>query len=278
MKRLNPNKICGSNFSYYRFTFDRFLNDMASLDLRAIEIWGVAPHLHVDEVSSADLRAIKQKISEHDLTMVCFTPEQILYPINIAAEEDWLRTNSINFFRRSVEICAELECPLLFLTSGSGYEDCPRDPAWNRSAESLAKIMEYAATHGVTGVLEALQPRESNLVLSARDIRAMIDQVGAPNLKVALDTVAMAVAGDSITDYARLFGADMVHAHFIDGAPAGHLAWGDGQLPMAEYLTELAQAGYDGYLSLEFGTGSYRLDPIAPVRQSAERIRAALSA
>jgi protein FrlC len=85
MKRLNPNKICGSNFSYCRFTFDRFLNDMASLDLRAIEIWGVAPHLHVDEVSSADLRAIKQKISEHDLTMVCFTPEQILYPINIAA-------------------------------------------------------------------------------------------------------------------------------------------------------------------------------------------------
>jgi protein FrlC len=276
MKRLDPRKICGSNFSYYRFTFERFLDDMASLNLEAIEIWGVAPHLHVDEVTSEDLRALKRKIAERGLKMVCFTPEQILYPINIAAEEDRLRSRSVDFFRRSIEICAELECPFLFLTSGSGYEDRPRAPAWRRSADSLGRIAEHAAKHGVTGVLEALQPRESNLVLNANDIRKMLDDVAAPNLKVALDTVAMAVAGDSVEVYRRLFNSDLVHAHFIDGTPAGHLAWGDGELPMEAYLRDLAEADYTGYLSLEFGTGRYRLNPIEPVRQSTERIRAAL--
>jgi protein FrlC len=276
--QISPSQLCGTNFSYYRFSFERFLDDMVSLDLQTVEIWGVAPHLHVDHVTSADLRRIKGQLRERGLKLACFTPEQILYPINIASAEDWMRDRSIAFFRRSAEIASELECPHLFLTSGAGYQDHQREPAWRRSAEALRGIADHAASLGVTGVLEALQPRESNLVLSVADLIRMRADAGTPNLKIALDTVAMAVAGESVTDYTAAFGDDIRHVHFIDGNPAGHMAWGDGNLPMETYLNDLAAAGYGGCLSFEFSASRYALDPLTPVRQCVDRIRAALAA
>jgi fructoselysine 3-epimerase len=277
LKSIDPAMLCGTNFSYHRFSFERFLDDMVTLDLRKVEIWGVAPHLHVDHVSAADLKLIKRQLSERDLKLVCFTPEQILYPVNIASAEIWLRERSLAFFRRSAEIASEFECPYLFLTSGAGYQDQPQQPAWERSVESLRVIADHAGRLGVTGVLEALQPRESNLVLTIADLQRMLTDVGSPRLKVALDTVAMAVAGETVADYMKAFGGDVLHAHFIDGAPAGHLAWGDGTLPMETYLRELAEADYAGHLSFEFAAARYALDPTRPVRQCVERVRAALA-
>lgn len=106
----------------------------------------------------------------------------------------------------------------------------------------------------------------------------MLSDVGSPHLKVALDTVAMAVAGETVADYMAAFGKDLRHAHFIDGNPAGHMAWGDGTLPMETYLKALADGGYEGCLSFEFSASRYALEPARPVRQCVERLRAALAA
>ncbi|MFR3124544.1 MAG: hypothetical protein ACLTN0_03390 [Coprococcus phoceensis] len=35
-----------------------------------------------------------------------------------------------------------------------------------------------------------------------------------------------------------------MHVHFIDGAPRGHLAWGDGILDMQGYLEEFSRYHY----------------------------------
>ena len=51
LKPIDPAMLCGTNFSYHRFPFERFLDDMVMLDLQKVEIWGVAPHLHVDHVT-----------------------------------------------------------------------------------------------------------------------------------------------------------------------------------------------------------------------------------
>jgi protein FrlC len=170
-----------------------------------------------------------------------------------------------------------LESPLLFLTPGWGYVGEDADEVFKRSADSLSRIVERAAERGITGVLEALQPVESHVVNDTTQLRRMVDEVGHPSLKVAVDIPAMAVAGETVADYTRAFGADLVHAHFVDGAPDGHLAWGDGELPMERYLEEFAAGGFTGYLSFELIASRYWLDPKPPVQQSLKRIRAALA-
>jgi fructoselysine 3-epimerase len=279
MNRLSARQICGSNFSYQHFRFERFLDDMVKLGLQHLEIWGVAPHLHLNEVGTSDLRRIKTQLRERDLVMHCLTPEQVLYPINIASGSTWLREMSVDLFRKGADICEELGATYLFLTSGRGGEDEPREDAWQRSVDGLGAIVSYAERRGVTCLLEPLQRVESNLVHTTADIRRMLNDVGSPNLKITLDTVAMSVAGETVADYAHAFGADVRHVHLVDGTPAGHLVWGDGELPMGQFVQDLADIDYSGFVTFElFGDGSYALDPLAALRRSLAAARAVMAA
>jgi protein FrlC len=134
----------------------------------------------------------------------------------------------------------------------------------------------------VNCVLEPLQRIESNLVNDATTLAQMLDEIAAPNLGAALDTVAMATAGDTVDGYFAALGGRIRHVHLIDGKPNGHLAWGDGVLPLGEYLRALGRNGYAGFLTFElFGDGTYAYDPRPALEQSfaaVERELAALAA
>ncbi|GGQ27832.1 hypothetical protein GCM10010266_58790 [Streptomyces griseomycini] len=56
--------------------------------------------------------------------------------------------------------------------------------------------------------------------------------------------------------------------HLIDGRPTGHLAWGDGGLPLSDCLRALERQGHDGWMVFElFGDGTCALDPRAAVER-----------
>ncbi|WP_327043784.1 sugar phosphate isomerase/epimerase [Microbispora sp. NBC_01189] len=116
-------RITGSNFSYQHLPFDRFLDDSADLGREEVELWGVAPHFHVPWVSDAEARAVRRRVESRGLRVRCLTPEQVMYPVNIASPDTRLRAASIAMFRRAAELCAELGAGLLLLTPGRGHED-----------------------------------------------------------------------------------------------------------------------------------------------------------
>ncbi|MEW9548259.1 sugar phosphate isomerase/epimerase family protein [Nonomuraea sp. NPDC050783] len=271
---LSITQFTGSNFSYQHLPFERFLDDAADLGREHLELWGVAPQLHVPELSDAEARAVRRAAETRGLSVRCLTPEQVMYPVNVASPVPWLREGSVALFRRAAELCAELGAGLLLLTPGRGFEDEPVEAAWRRSADAIGEIAGYAATLGVTCVLEALQRVESNLVNDAAGLARMIGEIGAPNLGAVLDTVAMATAGDTVDGYFDALGDRVRHVHLVDGRPAGHLAWGDGELPLAEYLEALDRRGYAGCLTFElFGPGTYAFDPRPAVERCLSAVR-----
>ncbi len=274
---LGLDQVSGSNFAYQHHTLERCLDDMAELGRTNVELWGVAPHLHIPHTDSAHLKKVRSQLLERELTVVCLTPEQVAYPVNIASGEDWLRGQSLQLFLRAAEVCSELEAPLLFLTAGRGYEDEPAEVAWARSVEALQTITQHAAELGVGCVLEPLQRVESNLVNDVRSLRSMLDDVGSPTLGVVIDTVVMTAAGEDVSDYAKTFGEDIRHVHLVDGAPTGHLAWGDGFLDLDKILRDLSRLNYSGAMTFElFGEGSYALEPRLAVARCLEAVKASL--
>lgn len=279
MSAAHAARVLGSNFSYQHHSLERCFDDMAALGRTAFELWGVAPHLHVPDATDDDARVIRRTAAQRGMTMQCFTPEQVAYPVNIASSDVSVRGSSISMFLRAAELCVELGAPLLFLTSGRGREDEPVDGAWARSADALGTIVERAASLGVACVLEPLQRVESNLVVGAAALGRMLDELDSPNLGAVLDTVAMATSGETVADVADAVGDRLRHVHLVDGAPAGHLAWGDGELPLAAILGDLDATGYTGPLTIElFGDGGYALDPLPAVRRSLEAVASAGSA
>ncbi|GIH93759.1 sugar phosphate isomerase/epimerase family protein [Planobispora siamensis] len=274
---LSTRQITASNFAYQHQPFERFLDDAADLGRERLELWGIAPQLHIPRLSDAEARAIRRGAEARGLAVHCLTPEQVMYPVNVASPVTWLRAESIAVFRRAAELCAELGAELLLLTPGRGFENEPVEAAWRRSVDAIGEIAAYAGTLGVTCVLEPLQRVESNLVNDCRTLATMIDEVGAANLGAVLDTVGMAVAGESVDDYFDALGDRVRHVHLIDGRPAGHLAWGDGELPLAGYLADLDRRGYRGHMTFElFGDGAYAFDPRPVVERCLAAVRAVL--
>ncbi|GAA2187307.1 TIM barrel protein [Leucobacter alluvii] len=279
MPSLSRQNLTGSNFAYQHISFTHFLDDMVDLDLRELELWGIAPHLHIPQLTRGDIEQIERQLSERELSVRCITPEQVMYPVNIASSDPVLRANSLAFFRRAAEIGAELGAQWLFLTPGRGLEDETPQSAWGRSAEALSEIGDYAASLGLGCLLEPLQRVESNLINSVAQLKRMMVEQNNDTFSVVLDVVAMHAAGDTVSDYAMSFPDQIGHVHLIDGDPTGHLAWGDGTLPLAEYVHQLMSIDYRGKVTFElFGDGTYCLDPRPAVEKSIAGFLAALEA
>jgi len=273
---LRPDRVAGMNLIYVFHPLTRFFDAMVDLEVDAVELWGGSPHLFADDVTAADVARIRRELERRDLRLVCYTPEQCVYPYNWAAAEERLRDRSVRYLERSLEIAGELGAGLMLVTSGWGYAAEPAGVAWERSRQALARVAARGAACGVTLVLEPLQPVESNLVIDLASLRRMIDEVGSPSLAACLDTVAMAVAGEDIERSLDELGGLLRHIHLNDGDPAGHLVWGDGSLPLAEYLRAVGERGYAGHLTLEIAADGYRTDPDAAMRRGLQAVRTAI--
>lgn len=271
-------RIAGSNFSYQHRPLLECLDDMAGLERSAIELWGIAPELQVSALSNTDARIIAGEAQSRGLEIICFTPEQVAYPVNIASPDKNLRDSSIAMFKRAAELAVEftngVRTPLLFLTSGRGFESEPAVDAWTRSIDGLGTITDYAADIGIECVLEPLQRTESNLVTSTAEAARAVAEIHRDSLGIVLDTVAMVAAGEEVNDYFSAFGTRVKHVHLVDGSPTGHLALGDGDLPILDILTSLAAHDYHGWMTIElFGDGSYAFDPRPAVEKSLNAIK-----
>ena len=230
------NIVCG-NYSYGLFSLDYFLDSMNRLNQTNIEFWGAGPHLYQDECSVSDVDAIVKKIRSHHLNVICYTPEQCMYPVNIASREKGIRDWSVNYLKRSLEIASQMEAPRTLITIGQGYRNESRDEAWARCRDSLLQLAEYAGKMGTTIMLEHLTKTTTNLCVTARE-------------------------------YLEAMGKDIQHVHFIDGMPGGHLALGDGILPLDQYVRDLEDFGYDQYLTLEILSDKYHENPEPAYAQS----------
>ena len=255
------NIVCG-NYSYGLFSLDYFLDSMNRLNQTNIEFWGAGPHLYQDECSVSDVDAIVKKIRSHHLNVICYTPEQCMYPVNIASREKGIRDWSVNYLKRS------LEAPRTLITIGQGYRNESRDEAWARCRDSLLQLAEYAGKMGTTIMLEHLTKTTTNLCVTASQLKDMIRETGGPCLKAMVDVDMAARVGEGPREYLEAMGKEIQHVHFIDGMPGGHLALGDGILPLDQYVRDLEDFGYDQYLTLEILSDKYHENPEPAYAQS----------
>lgn len=260
--RFGRDQLIGSTFSFQHRPLAAALAFLSEQGMREVELWGVAPHLDLFDTDDARIGAVSRLLADYGLTLHCFTPEQVIYPVNIASQDRRYREASVARFCHAVDITAELGGKYLLMTPGRGFETVPAEEAWDHAVAGFSHVAAYARKMGVRCLMEPLQRSESNILHNIADLQRMLTQVNADNMDVILDVVGMATVGDTVEGYAQAFGARLAHVHIVDGAPAGHLVWGDGALPLDDVMAGLIRAGYSGKLSFEpFGTGNYSLAP-----------------
>jgi len=261
-------RLAAMNIHYFRHSLAHFLDDAAALGFSKIELWAGMPHLSLEDATDNDIKHTKQLLLERELALICLTPEQCLYPINLASEHPGTARRSLSYFLRAIEVAEALECPQLLVTAGWGYANESPTEAWNRACDQLGKLAQEAQKKGVTLLLEPLSKTESNLIVSSTDLARMMEEIGSDQIAAILDLNAMTAAGETPEAYHTRFGERLRHVHICDGTPEGHLAWGDGTLPLADYIHSLEKSGYTGTYSFEFVSPDYWLDPRTPLAHS----------
>ncbi|MGN8895702.1 sugar phosphate isomerase/epimerase family protein [Flavonifractor sp. HCP28S3_F3] len=257
--------------SYLQYSFSAFLDSMAACGFRHLDFWGGAPHycrLDWPNQLAAEhqLARLRKEIEARGMDVVMYTPETLSYPFSLASPEKPIRKRTEAYFAAACQDALALGVNRLFLTSGSAPRDLSRADSWCRMLESVARIAETARSMGVSLVVEALQPYESNLLNSLSDMEQLLAEVDSPALQVCLDVVAMATAGETMEDWLDRLGRQICWVHFAD---SNHQVPGEGSLPLNHWLTLLHQRNYQAYIDLEINDSMYWENPHAAMLRTA---------
>ena len=289
--------IAIGNYHYTAYSFEYFLDSIASLKVKNIEIWGAKPHLCVDAVSLGKVEAMREAIDKKGLKVICFCPEQNTYPVDICARDDDFRSYSIAHMKKAIEITHILGAKRMLLCPGNGSLDEPQSDIEDRFKASVSELLDTAEKNDVLLCLETQAKVDSLFMNTAEDQQRMLKAIDSDYFKAMLDTVQLAQFDSSVRKSLEVIGLKNVrHVHLgntvvrektwyekqapegikdrtelsIGKSVCGHIGFREGNLPLAENLRELMGAGYEDYVTIEICQRPYFFDAHRYAREALE--------
>jgi sugar phosphate isomerase/epimerase len=169
----------------------------------------------------------------------------------------------VPYLRRALDLAAEMECPLVISDEGPLPTDwMTLDQGFDILCVSLEAVVRHAQKRGVKFAIEL-----HNVLTAQPDyLVKLLQRFGPDELGVNFDTGNSFLAGNDPVEYVRRVADRVVHVHVKD-IPASQLpergkvtgtrvgvTVGDGVVDLRGVLAALAEAGYDGVLSVECDT------------------------
>lgn len=187
------------------------------------------------------------------------------------------RTAAIRYGQQCIEFASAVGAPIFVVlpapagrTAPTGQPKTEADwlngyhAEWEIAVESVRQTAAYAARRNVTLALEPINRYETFLVANLDQALQFLADVGAPNLKLHLDTFHMNLEEPDMPAAVRRAGAVLVNMHVSD---SNREAPGRGHTDFGSLMLALRDIGYSGALVLEpVPPGS---DPLLASRMSA---------
>jgi len=173
--------------------------------------------------------------------------------IDLSSNEKKTREAAIDFSRQSVDVTAHAACDRMLVapswvsTTNKIYESYEED--WKRAVDSIAQIASYAATQGVTIMIEPINRYRVSLVHTVGEALKMKEEIGLPNVGIIPDVFHIKIEETKpLCTVLEAAGKDMKCLHVSD---SGRTLPGMGVFDWQELLSCLAKIGFDGPLSHE---------------------------
>ena len=209
-------------------------------------------------------KAVKKRADERDIPCL-----QAHSPFaRLVSEEDVARVLTLH--RRSLEICHELECPIVVVHPGNDFT------AEQNFERLYAPLLPLAEHYGVRMATENMwnwdKERDASIPVAcgtAADFNAHIDIAGSHYLTGCLDIGHAEMRGLSTTavDMIRTLGPRLaaLHVHDNDLHLDSHAIPFSMQIDFAAVAAALREVGYTGYVTLESERhlASYTPDTVA---------------
>ena len=159
------------------------------------------------------------------------------------------------------DIGATHVCGILY-SAFQKYFEPPTEAGIAGSVEVLRRVGEKAAQHGITIGLEVVNRYESNVLNTAAQAVDFCKRVGAPNIKVHLDTYHMHIEEADIEAAIVQTGALLGYFH-IGESNRGYL--GAGSIDFDRIFRGLAKAEYRGPITFESFSSAVVNQPLSGI-------------
>ena len=207
MITIQKSQLSVMNIQYRYFSLDKFLDDAVGNGVSNIELWGAMPFFNIEDMTYQEVKEVRHQIESRGLKLVCLTPEQCVYPVNLAAPSEAARRRSLKFFEDNIRAASELGTDKMLVTTGYGFfDESNHEEAWKWARDGIYDLAELAKIHGITLALEVLRRDESNLVYNLPTLSQMLDELKHDSVGGMIDTIPMALAGERPADYLQALG------------------------------------------------------------------------
>jgi sugar phosphate isomerase/epimerase len=233
----------------------KFIEFAASQDVEGVEL---LDYFWKDE--KTEIPKIKKQLADADLVLAVYSIGNDFFQPDAEA-----RARELANLKHGVDVATQLGVNLMRVFSGDHREGYSLEQGMGWILDGLSAGADYARQHGVTLALE-----NHGLMAGRSDqVRHIIEQVNSPALRSNLDTgnfllvgqdpvdaaqeLAPLVALVHLKDFRRAGPEDTIHVYKgLDGSAFTGTVTGEGMVDLPKVIQSLREAGYNGWLSLEF--------------------------
>lgn len=202
------------------------------------------------ELSPQELRNIREACAANSLPVV----STVCCALGIADFNAPVRRFHIDRAKRFLDLSYDLRGKNLLLVLGEyiwNQEVIAPQDQWNWAVEGVRELGSHATQLGLEIALE-LEPFALSIINSIDKMDRFLSEVAQPQVKANVDVSHLALAHDPAEKIAKLAGRiGHVHLSDCDGVKHGDLPPGRGVVDFPPYLKALADAQFDGTVSIE---------------------------
>jgi hydroxypyruvate isomerase len=239
--------------------FEERIDCVAQAGLGAFEFW---------DWPAKDIERINERRQLHNLEVAAFIMEPRGRLVNAEAQAELRQGVS-----RSIATAQILECRNLIVLVGRVSPALSRQEQHNNIVRGLKQVAPLAEDAGVTLLIEPLNVTVDHAgfyLSSSQEAFQMAEEVGSPNVKVLFDIYHQQISEGNlianITGHLDRIG----YLHAAD-VPGRHEP-GTGEINYANVMRQVSQAGYNGYVGLEYRPGGDSFQSLRTITEVAATV------
>jgi len=258
---LERKQLACTNLHYFYYPLEYAFRKLQEAGFASIDFYGGTPHFWMDSVSYSDCKQLKRLASDYGLDIIAFTPEVASFHHTLCTNDEAWQKRSIAFYKNAVRAAVELEVKIVVINAVGAFRDVPLEQTYLHVRDNLCELCEYAEKNNILLAMETVRSEEQGFISRLEMLKRLKADVNSNVLKAVLDTCAMGTAGETVDQWFKTFGEDLIHIHFTDGRPAGHRVWGEGCFPMDRFVKSIVKNRYKGFLELKLANDEYYDEP-----------------